>query len=331
MHDNFGDMVLVTGATGFLGAELVMQLLEKMQKVKCIKRNTSNIPKILMPYSEKIEWVDADILDFSALEDAFENVTHVYHCAAIVSFDKKDKDLMMAINVTGTENIVNLCLINEIEKLVHVSSVAALGNVKPGEEVNENNYWDAYDKNGNYAVSKYRSEMEVWRGINEGLAAVIVNPSVIIGENLGETGSGKMFSAVRNGLDYFTSGTTGFVDVKDVALAMISLMNSNIEEERFILNSENYSYKDFLSKIALDFEINPPQKEAKRWLLKILSLSSSFISLFTKRSIGLSSEILKSASNTTFYSNKKVVDAIDIAFTPIDLSITKTVNSLKSV
>lgn len=324
-------MILVTGATGFLGAELVLQLLGEVDKVRCIKRSSSVVPKILLPYSQRIEWAEADILDFSALEDAFEDIRQVYHCAAIVSFDKKDREMMMNINVTGTENIVNLCLANEVEKLVHVSSVAALGNVKPGEEVTEKNYWDAYDKNGDYAVSKYRGEMEVWRGINEGFNAVIVNPSVIIGENLGETGSGKMFSAVRNGLDYYTSGATGFVDVKDVAFAMISLMNSDIVEERFILNSENYTFKDFLTKIAIGFNINPPQKEAKRWVLKVLSLTSSFISLFSKKSVGLSADLIKSAFNTTHYSNKKIISAIGMSFTPIDLSIAKTANSLKSV
>jgi len=324
-------MILVTGATGFLGAELVIQLLAREEKIRCTKRENSLIPKILTPYAQKIEWVNADILDFSALEDAFEDIKQVYHCAAIVSFDKKDRDKMMAINVNGTENIVNLCLANGVNKLIHVSSVAALGNVKPGEEVAENNFWDAYDKNGNYAVSKYRGEMEVWRGMNEGLKAVIVNPSVIIGENLGETGSGKIFYAVKKGLNYYTNGTTGFVDVKDVASAMISLMNSGISEERFILNSENYTYKDLLSKIATNFNLQPPQKQARKWILKLLSLTSALVSLFTKKSIGLSGELLKTVFNTTKYSNKKVVAAIGITFTPIDLSITKTANSLKSV
>jgi dihydroflavonol-4-reductase len=324
-------MILVTGATGFLGAALVVQLLESEEKIRCTKRETSLIPKILTPHGQKIEWVDADILDFSALEDAFENIHQVYHCAATVSFEKKERDKMMAINVNGTENIVNLCLANGVEKLVHVSSVAALGNVKPGEEVTENNFWDAYDKNGNYAVSKYRGEMEVWRGMNEGLKAVIVNPSVIIGENLGENGSGKIFSAVKNGLDYYTNGSTGFVDVKDVASAMISLMNSDIEEERFILNSENYSYKNLLSEIATNFKLEPPKKQAKKWMLNMLSLTGGLWSLFTKSPVSLSGELLKSAFNTTQYSNKKIVAAIGITFIPIDLSITKTVNSFKSV
>ncbi len=324
-------MILVTGATGFLGAELVIQLLEREEKIRCTKRETSLIPKVLTPYAEKIEWVNADILDFSALEDAFEDINQVYHCAAVVSFDKKDRDIMMAINVNGTENVVNLCLAFGVSKLVHVSSVAALGNVKPGEEVTENNFWDAYDKNGNYAVSKYRGEMEVWRGMNEGLNAVIVNPSVIIGENLGEAGSGKIFTAVKKGLNYYTNGTTGFVDVKDVAGAMIRLMNSDIVEERFILNSENYSYKELLSKIATRFNLEPPKKQAKKWMLRMISITSGMLNLFIKSPVNLTGELLKSAFNTTRYSNKKVVDAIGIDFIPIDLSITKTVNSLKSV
>lgn len=324
-------MILVTGATGFLGAELVVRLLEKEEKVRCTKRENSVIPKILIPYASKIEWVIADILDFSALENAFEDIQQVYHCAAIVSFDKRDRDKMMAINVEGTENIVNLCLAYNVNKLLHVSSVAALGNAKADEEVNENNFWDAYDKNGNYAISKYRGEMEVWRGINEGLKAIIVNPSVIIGENLGKSGSGKIFSAVKNGLNYYTTGTTGFVDVKDVANCMISLMEKDIEEERFILNSENYSYKDFLTQIAINFNLPAPKNEAKKWLLKVLGLSSFFINMFTKKPVGLSGEVLKTAFNSTRYSNRKIIAATGISFTPIALSIKKSVNGYKKV
>lgn len=323
-------MILVTGATGFLGAELVVQLLESEEKIRCIKRETSLIPKILIPYGQKIEWVNADILDFSALEDAFENINQVYHCAAIVSFDKKDVNKMIAINVVGTENIVNLCLANAVDKLVHVSSVAALGNVKPGEEVTENNFWDAYDKNGNYAVSKYRSEMEVWRGMNEGLKAVIVNPSVIIGENLGENGSGKIFSAVKNGLDYYTNGSTGFVDVKDVASAMISLMNSDIEEERFILSSENYSYKSLLSEIAIAYGIAAPSKSISKFKLMLVDKLSAIGSLFLKSNKRIGNDAINAAFNKKIYQNHKIVDALKFEFIPVKDSIRNTVKILES-
>src|SRR6476469_2899880 len=155
-------MILVTGASGFLGAELVVQLLQTHFKVRCIKRKTSIIPAQLKPFAEKIEWLDADILDFADLEEAFDGVTHVYHCAAVISFSKDKEAVMKAINVTGTANVVNLCNAYAIKKLVHVSSIAALGNPKAGELTTEKDFWDAYDKNGTYALTKYQAEMEVW-------------------------------------------------------------------------------------------------------------------------------------------------------------------------
>ncbi|WP_317044313.1 SDR family NAD(P)-dependent oxidoreductase [Pedobacter ginsengisoli] len=175
-------MILVTGATGFLGAELINQLTEAGVKVKALKREHSVIPKSISN-NANIEWLVADINDISSLEDAFEGVDQVYHCAAMISFDPKDKAKLLKVNIEGTSNIVNLCAENNI-RLVHVSSVAALGNAKKGQLITEKDFWEYDPKAHSYAISKYEGEMEVWRGIAEGLDAVIVNPSVIIGPGL---------------------------------------------------------------------------------------------------------------------------------------------------
>lgn len=324
-------MILITGATGFLGAELACQLLKTEDKIKCIKRATSTIPEQLKPLSNKIEWIVADILNFADLEEAFKEVTHVYHCAAIVSFDKSVEKKMTAINVEGTENVVNLCNAYQIEKLVHVSSIAALGTAKENKIITEDNYWDAYDKNGAYAISKYRAEMEVWRGIHEGLNAVIVNPSVIIGEHATDRGTRKIFSTVKKGLKYYTSGATGLVDVKDVAYAMIKLMESDITAERFIINSENYSFKNLTIEIANALGVNPPQKEAKKWMLKLVGRFQSIKRLLGFEANSLSKELIEAAFTSQQYSNDKIRKAINMTFIPVSNTITKIANSIKSV
>ena len=321
-------MILVTGATGFLGAELTRQLITRGYSVRCTKRENSNIPDILLPLSGNIEWVNADILDLANLEQAFDRIQQVYHCAAMVSFSRKNEDLLNDINVEGTANIVNLCLERNI-RLVHVSSVAAIGNPKPNEAASEKNVWDAYDKNGVYAVSKYRGEMEVWRGIEEGLNAVIVNPSVIIGENIGKSGSGQIFNLVSKGLKYYTNGKIGLVDVKDVARAMIALMESDVRGERYIVNAENYTYQRFFHEILVANEMQIKQKEIAKWKLILAAKVSVIGDMLLSNSTGLSADVVTAAYNQTVYSNQKIVDALDFEFEPISESIVNTVRNLK--
>ncbi len=323
-------MILITGATGFLGAQLTKQLLVKSIKVRCIKRASSVIPEILKPYQDQIEWFDADILDIADLIDAFQGITHVYHCAAYVSLNNYNEKEMMAINVDGTANVVNLCLSFGITKLLHVSSIAALGQAKPGEIITENNYWDAYDKNGAYAISKYRAEMEVWRGVEEGLKVVIVNPSVIIGAGIGKQGSGKIFETLKKGLNYYTSGGTGLVDVEDVATLMIKLMDHEVVNERFILNAENYSFKRLFTETATALNLKAPEKELKIWQAKLFLRLGYILRFFKIKIPVVSKDLLKAAFQTQQYSNEKVSALFSYQFTPVNHSITKSLNGIKS-
>jgi nucleoside-diphosphate-sugar epimerase len=323
-------MILVTGATGFLGAELVVQLLENEAIIKCIKREKAKIPQKLVPYQDKIEWVIADILDYSDLADAFDGVTKVYHCAALISFEPSLKKKMLQVNAEGTANVVNLCLEHSVEKLVQVSSIAALGHGKNDELIDEKLFWEGFEAHDAYAVSKYRAEMEVWRGINEGLNAVIVNPSVIIGENAGTTGSGAIFETVRNGLKYYTQGGTGFVDVEDVAKTMILLMNSEVSAERFIISNQNFSYQELFSEIAEAFNLPIPKQEAKPWMLSLAWKANALKNFFTGSKGGLTKTTAKSASNFNQFDNSKIKKhLLGFEFKPIKQSITKIANSLK--
>jgi dihydroflavonol-4-reductase len=279
-HPKKNEMILVTGATGFLGTELIQQLSAQGLKLRALKRKTSVVPDLLRN-NKQIEWVDADINDLASLEDAFENIDQVYHCAALVSFDPKDKARLLKINIEGTSNIVNLC--NEFgARLLHVSSVAALGNAKKGALITEKDFWEYDAKAHAYAISKYEGEMEVWRGIAEGLDAVIVNPSVIIGAAAGFNGSGAIFKLVKDGLSFYTGGATGIVDVQDVAKSMISLMNSSESAARFTISAENYHYQQFFSEIAKGMGVKAPAREAKAWMLGIAWRAAKLASLFTE-------------------------------------------------
>ena len=323
-------MILVTGATGFLGAELVIQLLKKNNLIRCIKRTNSAIPLKLQNYQTQIEWVDANILDLSDLDDAFTGITLVYHCAALVSFRSDLKSQMLSVNMEGTANIVNLCLANNINKLVHVSSVAALGEAKNNQLVDETCFWDGFETHNGYSVSKYRAEMEVWRGINEGLNAVIVNPSVIIGEDAGTNGSGSIFNSIKNGLSYYTQGSTGFVDVKDVAAIMIALMESDKTGERFIVNAENISYKELFTQTAIAFHLPTPKTEAKPWMLSLAWRLNTLKNKLLGQKGGLNKSVAESASKSTYYDNSKIKSLLSFQFIPIKNSITNIANSLKN-
>ncbi len=314
-------MILVTGATGFLGSELAKQLVEKGERVRCTKRAASVIPFILISYAQ-IEWIEADILDVFALEDALKDVTKVYNCAAWVSLKQADKKPMIRTNVTGTANLVNIGLDRNI-RLVHVSSIAAIGQAKPGELITENHFLDVTTENDGYAISKLESEMELWRGIAEGLNAVIVNPVIIIGANAGVEGSGQLFETVRKGLKFYTSGAAGFVDVEDVAKCMIALMESNITEERYIISAENRDYKQLTAEIAKGFNIPPPAILARPWMMELAWRGAAVIGFITGKPPALDKVSAQAATQIRDFDNSKIKGVVDIEFKPISKSITE--------
>ena len=322
-------MILVTGATGFLGTELAMQLVQLKQHIICTRRPTSQVPPVLKPYYQQITWVEADILDVPALDDAMQGVKQVYHCAAMITFNPDKAKQIIKNNVEGTANVVNMCLKHHA-RLVHVSSIAAIGESRPGVMITEETHLEETPHQGGaYAISKYESEMEVWRGIAEGLSAVIVNPSLIIGASAGACGTGRIFDRVRTGLKYYTRGSCGFVDVVDVAQCMILLMNSDIKSERFIISAENRMYKDLLTEAATDFGIEPPAREAKHWMLMVAWRVTAVWSVLSGKARGLDQVSARAASKKLHYDNSKIKNAIGFEFKPISLTIKEICAALR--
>jgi len=312
-------MILVTGATGFLGAELARQLAESGKPVRCTKRSSSAIPALLKSFTN-IEWVDADMLDIAALDDAFAGIDKVYHCAAWVSLKQAHKKQMIHTNVTGTANVVNLCLDNNA-RLVHVSSIAAIGYAKPGELTSEEDQLDTNLEDDGYAISKLESEMEVWRGIAEGLSAVIVNPSLIIGPDAGTNGSGRLFEGVRKGLKFYTEGVAGFVDVQDVAKCMIDLMESDNTAERYIISAENRNYRELTTEIAACFNIPAPTVYAKPWMMETGWRLARLASIFTGKAPFLDKIAAQAASQVRNFDNSKIKQAIGIEFKQVSETV----------
>ena len=299
-------MILVTGATGLLGTELIKQLSAEGKTVKALYRNTPPSYQHSL-----IQWIEGDILDVVYLDELLSaDIETVYHCAGLVSFSPKQRDLLYKINVEGTANVVNACLNNNIKKLVHVSSVASIGRSVNNAVIDESTVWNSGDKNSEYAKSKRQGEIEVWRGIAEGLNAVIVNPSIILGAGDWNTGSTKIFKTVYDEFAWYSTGINGFVDVKDVAKAMILLMDSSIKEQRFIVSSDNIDYKTMFTAIANIWNRKPPYKEVTHFiasivwrLIKLRSMFSSEIPLITK-------ETVTTALEKYYYNNDKLLKAL---------------------
>jgi dihydroflavonol-4-reductase len=317
--------VLVTGAAGLLGSEVVKQLLDEGYHVTAIYHFT---PLNLSHPNLAVK--QCDILDVASLEDIMKDITHVYHCAALVSFEPKEKYHLFKINIEGTENIVNACIFANVKKLIHVSSVSALGRIRNGETLTEDMQWTEETNNSIYAKSKYLGELEVWRGIGEGLQAAIVNPSIILGGNNWDDGSSALFKSAYNEFKWYTEGISGFVDVRDVAHAMLLLMNSEISGQRFILSAENLSYKKLFTMMANGFNKKPPPRKVTPLMAEIVWRLEAIKGMITGKKRLLTKETARTAQATVYYDHSKILKALpQFHFTPIADTIELTCKSLK--
>lgn len=320
------EKVFVTGATGFLGSYLTRKLVNQGFEVRALRRSTSRMD-LIADVQDQIEWIEGDILDVPVLEDAMEGIDKVYHGAAMVSFDPRDHKKMMKVNVEGTANVVNVALYREVKKLGFVSSIAAIGRSAETHIISEATKWEKSKINSKYAISKHQAEQEVWRGTVEGLPAVIVNPTIILGAGFWNETSCKLFQRVDEGLKYYTSGATGFVDVRDVADILIQLVESNIENQRYVINGENKSYFDFFKKVAEVLHKSPPTKKATPFMKEIVWRAEWLRSRMTGKSPLITKETARTSSHQYEYLNDKIVHELEYKFRFIDVSIQETAAS----
>jgi len=334
--------IFITGATGFLGAHLVCELLQKGYEVKALKRPQSSLTEFDFISGlyfgqeqnnvlKKLHWSEGDVMDMDSLEDSIEEGMMVFHCAAVISFHSSDKEHMVKVNVKGTENIVNVCLAKKCSKLVYASSIAAVGKSEPGTLTDENAMWDEKDEPSNYSRSKYYAELEVWRGVEEGLNAVIVNPPLIIGPGNWKKATGRFFWNGFKNFSFYTEGSNAFVYVKDVAKAMVLLAESPIHSERFILVSENLRLRDFMNLISDAFGNRRPYLKISSFTAGIAWRILGLAGFFTGTKALITRESAQSSLKSIAYSNKKIKDATGFEFTNIAAAVKETVEVFKKV
>lgn len=328
-------MIFITGGTGLLGSHLLFQLTESSVHLRAIYRNEKkleNVRRVFNYYDpihgesrfKKIEWVNCDILDVVTLFEIMKDCSHVYHCAAIVSFQRKDYFKLMKINRQGTSNIVNCCLELGVKKLCYVSSTAAIGG--QGETViSEKSKWKQSSTTSGYSISKYSAEKEVWRGIEEGLDAVIVNPCVIIGAGDWNESSLTIFRSINKGLKFYTNGANAFIDARDVVNVMVHLMNSEIKNERYLCIGENSTFKNLFDHIATTLNKKKVSILVKPWMAGLTWRVTWFFSKITGQETTITKETARSAFNNTSYDGSKIKKVFDIKFRTIDEMVSNAV------
>ncbi len=315
--------IFITGGTGFLGSYILRKLVKRGHQVRALKRSTSRLD-LVADVADQVEWIEGDILDITSLEDGMKGVDIVYHTAAFVGFSTKEHARMMKINVEGTANVVNVAMYRGVKKLGYSSSVAALGRLPDSRIVTEQTKWENSKINTQYAISKYLAEQEVWRGTAEGLPAVMVNPTIIVGAGFWDQTSVKFFRQMDKGMKYYTEGETGFVDVRDVAELLIQLVDSDIENQKYITNSENIPYKNYMTMIAEAIGKQPPTTLATPLMRQIVWRVEALRSMITGSRPLITKETARVASHKYSYMNDKIVEALGYEFKPIQETITET-------
>lgn len=325
-------MILITGGTGLVGMHVAYELTSRGKRVRLLHRGNSNrstLEKVFRFYNADpsallslIEWVAGDLTDIFSLEEAMEGVTQVYHCAASVSFIPSERDTMLHHNIQGTANVINAALEKGIKKLCHVSSVAALGKKENGDPSDENTHWKNSPRNSWYAISKYGAEREAWRATEEGLDVVIVNPSLILGPGDTARSSLEIFGVAKKGFGWYSSGSAGFVDVRDVARAMVELMDSGIKNERFVLNAENLSYRDFINRLLKAFGQKPASKKLSIFLGELAWRAEKILAALTGRRPRIQKETIRAAQEKISFDGKKITESLPgFRYNPVQKSI----------
>lgn len=327
-------MILVTGGTGLIGSHLLYDLVKAGQQVRALRRASSNIAQVQHVFSyyaddpseltKRIEWVEGDVLDVSSLTKAMVGIEVVYHCAATVSFRPKDHEWLMKVNVEGTANVVNAALEAGVKTLCHVSSVAAIGREGSNKPITEKAEWLVNRHTTAYGRSKRAAELEVWRGQAEGLDVVIVNPTLVMGPGVWGQSSTQIVKKVADGLSFYTTGSNGFIDVRDVSAIMLKLVENGPKNERFILAGENLLLRDAVDQIADELGKTRPRFKANRFITGLVWRFEWLRSKLAGSKPILTRETTNTANSTSVYDNSKIKAVLDHPFIPIAQSIKDT-------
>jgi dihydroflavonol-4-reductase len=317
---------IVTGATGIIGSHVVLAMLQNNRPVLAARQKSSDLKKVEKLFSyytsdhkqlfEKIKWIDLDVRDVFSIEEALSGVDHVYHCAGFVSFDGKDRKKLFEVNEGGTKNMVDACLHKKVKALCHVSSVATINNLDYASDLTEDVFWKTSGRESDYAISKYNAEREVWRGMEEGLQAVIVNPGVVLSPGFWDQSSSQLFKTCFAGNRFYTNGLASYVAATDVARAMLELMDARLFSQRYILTENNYTFHNILSHVQARFGKAEPSINASEGMLQLAGFLERFFSFFTGKQVKLSKPVIQAAQSKQIFSNKKIRSALGFEFRP---------------
>jgi dihydroflavonol-4-reductase len=321
-------MVFLTGITGLVGSFVARELLAKGFKIRALRRANSDL-SWLADLNSQIEWREGDVLDIASLEAGIQGCEYVIHCAAIVSFAPKDRQMMYKVNVEGTQNVVNVCLDYKPRKLLFISSVAALGRSKESQVLSEANKWIESDLNSNYAKTKHLAEMEVWRASAEGLPVVILNPSVVLGPSDWHKTSTRIFKYVWDEKMFYSKGTMNYVDVRDVAALAHQLLVKDIVNERFIINAGKTTFEECFELIAQSFQKRKPKYAINAWIAEIAWRFFAFTSAITGKAPLVTKETARIAQTSFYYANDKIIQTLNYQFRPLSDTIAWTCAVLK--
>ena len=325
-------MIFLTGATGFIGSYILAELVREGHTVRALRRQRSVPPHLPREIAEQVEWVSGDILDVTLLNEQLRGCNRIIHAAALISFDPGDRKKLFKLNIEGTANLVNAALENNIPDFIYISSVGALGKSNSPAPVNEEKKWQISGQETNYAVSKYHAEMEVWRGMGEGLRPLIINPSTVLGYGDWNQGSCAIFKSVYHEFPWYVKGRNGFVDVEDLAVAVVQLMNGPVRNERFIVSAENWNFRDLFNCIADGFNKRHPPMEATPFLAGLAWRAEKLKSFFTGNKPLLTRETAATARKISIYDNSKMLKVLPgFQYRPLEDSIKNACNRYLSM
>lgn len=313
-------MILVTGATGLIGRYFVDLLLKKGFTVRAMIRNESDKQKFQI--HPELSFIVADLLDYFSLQMAVNGVEYVINAAGVVSFDFSAKKSLYLTNVEGTANLVNVLLEKKnLNRLIHISSIAAVGRDLTNKIVDEDTKWTNSDLNSEYAISKYQGELEVWRGVEEGLNAVVFNPSIVLGQGDWTKGSLALFEIAKT-KSVYPDSSFNYVDVRDIGKVLLEALKNDVcLGERYILNAGEVPFSDFYKKVRSRTDVAKEATKVPLKSLRVLSWIGSFLDRFFGVQIGMNKYLYNNLKNRFEYRTDKVFSLLSMEFHTLDETI----------